>query len=80
MKKMQGKKYWGRVILGSQVKMQRAQIYESGILSGIAFLGRGPNLFFKYFYFHFGTGLFYPFGGPAKVQIFLGSLEKTHGF
>ncbi len=35
---------------------------------------RGPNLFFKYFYFLFGTGLFYPFRVPTKVQFFLGSL------
>ncbi len=35
---------------------------------------RGPNLFFKYFYFLFGTGLFYPFRVTAKVQIFWGSL------
>ncbi len=28
---------------------------------------RDPNLFFKYFYFLFGTGLFYPFRVSAKV-------------
>ncbi len=39
-------------------------------------LKRGPNLFFKYFYFLFGPGLFYPLRVPAKVQIFFGSLAE----
>ena len=34
---------------------------------------RGPNLFFKYFYFLFGPGLLYPIRVLAKVQIFFGS-------
>ena len=37
---------------------------------------RGPNLFFKYFYFLFGPGLFYPLRVPAKVHIFFGSLAE----
>ena len=36
-------------------------------------LKRGPNLFFKYFFLSFGTGLFYPPRAPAKVKLFLGS-------
>ena len=39
-------------------------------------LQRGPNLFFKYFYFLFGPGLFYPLRVLAKVQIFFGSLAE----
>ena len=35
---------------------------------------RGPNLFFKYFFLLFGTGLFYPLRVLTKVQIFFGSL------
>ena len=35
---------------------------------------RGPNLFFKYFYFLFGPGLFYPLRVPGKVQNFFGCL------
>ncbi len=31
----------------------------------------GPNLFFKYFFLPFGTGLFYPLRVLAKVQFFL---------
>ncbi len=37
-------------------------------------LKRGPNLFFKYFYFLFGPGLFYPLRVIATVQIFFGTL------
>ncbi len=37
-------------------------------------LVRGPNLFFKYFYFIFGPGLFYPLRVIATVQIFFGTL------
>ncbi len=35
---------------------------------------RGPNLFFKYFYFLFGPGLFYPLRMIATVQNFFGTL------
>ncbi len=35
---------------------------------------RGPNLFFKYFYFLFGPGLFYPLRVIATVQKFFGTL------
>ncbi len=35
---------------------------------------RGPNLFFKYFYFPFGPGLFYSLRVPIKVQFFFGCL------
>ncbi len=35
---------------------------------------RGPNLFFKYFYFLFGPGLFYPLRVIATVQNFFGTL------
>ncbi len=31
---------------------------------------RGPNLFFKYFYFPFWIGLFYPLRVLAKVKFF----------
>ncbi len=31
---------------------------------------RGPNLFFKYFYFLFGTGIFQPLRVPPEVQKF----------
>ncbi len=37
-------------------------------------LRRGPNLFFKYYYFIFGPGLFNPLRVPAKVQNFSCSL------
>ncbi len=37
-------------------------------------LRRGPNLFFKYFYFLFGPGLFYPLWVIATVQFFFGTL------
>ncbi len=45
-------------------------------LSGLAVnqLLRGPNLFFKYFYFLFGPGLFYLLRMIATVQIFFGTL------
>ncbi len=35
---------------------------------------RGPNLFFKYFYFLFGPGLFNPPRVPAKVKFYSRSL------
>ena len=38
---------------------------------------RGPNLFFKYFYFLFGPGLLYPLRVLAKVQILFGSFVGT---
>ncbi len=38
------------------------------------FIIRGPNLFFKYFYFLFGPGLFYPLRVITTVQFFFGTL------
>ena len=38
---------------------------------------RGPDLFFKYFYYSFGTGLFYPLRVPPKVQLFFGQFSGT---
>ncbi len=38
---------------------------------------RGPNLFFKYFYFLFGPGLLYPLRVLAKVQIFFWQFCRT---
>ncbi len=57
---------WPKVISISMLKMRKLKLN--------LYVKRGPNLFFKYFYFLFGTGLFYPFRVPAKVQIFWGSL------
>ena len=36
---------------------------------------RGPNLFFKYFYFLFGPGLFYPLRVIARVQTLVSTVR-----
>ncbi len=43
--------------------------FDSKQTKEVIFHERGPNLFFKYFYFLFGPGLFNPLRVPAKVQI-----------
>ncbi len=49
-------------------------LIHAWLLKNIEILLRGPNLFFKYFYFLFGPGLFYPLRVIATVQIFFGTL------
>ncbi len=50
---------------GSRCDILDGQLFCHDILLHV----RGPNLFFKYFYFPFGPGLLYPLRVPPKVQI-----------